>query len=276
MGTVYLHPIPWAFLSLIPAYIIGEAWLGICLTVAIELVPIEISPASISLFLFISNNISSVMPLLLPLLKDYYGLQRAMLILFPGLYVIAAALFSVSLFILIVSDMSKKHRDSVKLKSPGHVREASRQRQRRRKAHNMRQSERSALLGDETNQRGSYGIQRESESSSDSDCGDFEEVDDDREQNETQKAVAAIPSNPNYSSPSRRGGREGWRAMGRGRGYGSLDNREGGVASPADKKHSASVQAGPAPVVGSVSKWSAESPSKEEEKQWLAVSQEGI
>ena len=144
MGTLYLHSIPLAFVSLIPAYIVGEAWLGICLTVAIELVAPEVSPASISLFLFISNNISSVMPLLLPLLKDYYGLQRAMLILFPGLYVVSATLFSVSLLLLIARDQCHQE-DDVKSKSPGHARQTSRDRQRKRRRRRRKKSAGKAL-----------------------------------------------------------------------------------------------------------------------------------
>ena len=108
MGTLYLPPNPWAFLSLLPAYVVGEAWLGICLTVVIELVPIEVAPASVALFVFISSNISSIVPLFLPLLHDIYDLQRTMLILFPGLYLVAATLFCGSLIILTALDLRNK------------------------------------------------------------------------------------------------------------------------------------------------------------------------
>ena len=289
MGTVYLDPIPWAFLSLIPAYVVGEAWLGICLTVAIELVPIEVSPASISLFIFISNNISSVMPLLLPPLTDYYGLRRAMLVLFPGLYVVSAALFSVSLFLLIVRDMCReKQGGEVKLKSPRRARQASRERRRRRrKMHSRsRHSERSPLLQDDTDRR-NYGVQRGPDSSSGSsasDCGDFEEIDE-REQDEAKKALSASPSSNPMSAAVAGPGGEGRGAVGRegtgrgrGRGYGSLDS--GGSASVdvlnARGSGGGVSGQGPAPVVGSVSNWSMLSPSTDEDKRWLAVSQEGI
>ena len=307
MGTLYLHSVPLAFMSLIPAYVIGEAWLGICLTVAIELVQPEVSPASISLFLFISNNISSVMPLLLPLLKDFYGLQRAMLILFPGLYVISATLFSLSLGLLIVRDLCQKS-DGVKLKSPGHAQQASRQRSKRRKAHS-RLKETSPLLREKN-----PNLQGDSDScSSDtSDCGMFEEIDE-REQKEAQKAVrisqdnhprpiivaaslndreevgergwaaggasnvdfrggasvSVMSESPGRERAQRRGKVERGR-RGRGRGYGAVNIPSGsprGVRCVSEKQ--------PAPVVGSVSEWSMLSPSKEE-KQWLAESHGGI
>ena len=304
MGTLFLRSIPLAFVSLIPAYIIGEAWLGICLTVAIELVSPEVSPASISLFIFISNNISSVMPLLLPLLRDYYGLQRAMLILFPGLYVISAALFSVSLCLLLARDLCQ-NRDGVKLKSPGHLRQVSREKKRRRKAHRGL-SEKSPLLSEKD-----PSLQESDSGSSDtSDCGIFEEIDE-REQKEAQKAVSVSPDRRQlpivvaasvndredmreggqeaggdvYSVDSRGGAsvsvmsqpprvqRRGRIESGRrGRGYGAVDIPPPGspprpVRCVGDKQ--------PAPVVGSISEWSMLSPS-EEEKRWLAESQEGI
>ena len=291
-------------MSLIPAYIIGEAWLGICLTVAIELVSPEVSPASISLFLFISNNISSVMPLLLPLLKDYYGLQRAMLILFPGLYVISATLFSVSLCLLIARDLCQK-RDDVKLKSPRHVRQASRERKRRKGKERL--FEKTPLLSEKD-----PSLQGDSDSSDSSDCGIFEEIDE-REQKEAQKAVSfsadshgrpvVVAASVNDRDDTREGGWEKARVpgvvparggasvsvmsapprvqkrgrvergrRGRVRGYGAVDvpsnsSSASGALCVSDKQ--------PAPVVGSISEWSMMSPS-EEEKRWLAESQEGI
>ena len=311
MGTLYLHSIPLAFVSLIPAYIVGEAWLGICLTVAIELVAPEVSPASISLFLFISNNISSVMPLLLPLLKDYYGLQRAMLILFPGLYVVSATLFSVSLLLLIARDQCHQA-DDVKSKSPSHARQTSRDRQRRRRRRRKRVqgklSEASPLLREEKD------LDSDSTESYGSDCGDFEEIDEREEENEAQRGVVSCspgnrprpivvaasvndtedvgdrglltPEGRECHTVDPRGGAsvsvmsqpirvgasgKGREVAGRGRrGRGSY----GAVEAPPRTAKSYSDR-GPAPVVGSVSEWSMLSPS-EEEKRWLAETQEGI
>lgn len=292
-------------MSLIPAYVIGEAWLGICLTVAIELVEPEVSPASISLFLFISNNISSVMPLLLPLLRNHYHLQRTMLILFPGLYVISAVLFSLSLCLLLLRDLChKKDSNNVKLKSPGHVQQAAKQRRRRRKA-----QENSPLLQEKEDSESS-------DNSDPSDCGIFEEIDE-REQLEAQQAViigtkgckrpiviaasvndqvgdvggpeeegrgggdeAGTNRDPRggasvsvMSRPATREETERRKISGRRGRYGAVEGassrREDGV------QHHRTVHQ-PAPVVGSVSEWSVLSPSSEEEKRWLAESQEGI
>lgn len=225
------------------------------------------------------------MPLLLPVLKDHYSLQRAMLILFPGLYVVSAALFSVCLFLLIAGDICKKRRENlVKSKSPGQVKEASRQRRRRRVQ--ARLSEASPLLQEVGGDKNGSVQGRDYDTSSNSDSDDFIEIDE-REQNEAQRALesAAAASSaggaqrrPIIIHPSR--GRQGQgvgrgraygavgvgRAMERGRGYGALDTSES-VESEQRRE--------PAPVVGSVSEWSVLSPSLEE-THWLAEMQEGI
>lgn len=198
-----------------------------------------------------------------------------MLILFPGLYVISATLFCVSLGLMIAGDMCKQHGDIVKSKPPQHAQQTSRtHRKRRRKGH---KSEARPLLRDMT---GRHPSTQESESSNseDSDCGDFLEIDE-REQKEAQEAVdspaaasggrqrpIAIVSGggggggaSNVVSPQRRPRVLGRAAnRGRVRGYGTVSD------------------VGPAPVVGSVSEWSVASLTVKNEKRWLAESQEGI
>lgn len=261
VGAVYLYPIQWAFLSLIPAYIIGEAWLGICLTVAIELVPIEVSPASIALFLFISNNISSLVPLLLPKLRDFYGLQRAMLILFPGLYIISALLFCVSLSLLVIGELCKKS-EQVKAKSPGQAKEASRQRRRRRRMQ-AKLSESSPLL-----QERNYSVQGPESDSSYSDSDDFVEVDE-RDLSEAQAGLESTAAMAGAAGGSRQrpiithhSRDDHDRGGARGRGYGAVEHT--------GAKH-------PAPVIGSISEWSVQTPDPTTEgNKWLAESQEEI
>ena len=51
VGVLYLPPSPWAFLSLLPAYAIGEMWIGVCLAVVIAMAPSDISSAAVALFL---------------------------------------------------------------------------------------------------------------------------------------------------------------------------------------------------------------------------------
>ena len=97
VGVLYLPPSPWAFLSLLPAYAIGEMWIGVCLAVVIAMAPSDISSAAVALFLFVINNLGGCMPLLVPALEMLVGLRSALLVLFPGLYLLAALLFAVTL-----------------------------------------------------------------------------------------------------------------------------------------------------------------------------------
>ena len=245
------------------------------------------------------------MPLLLPVLEKYYGLQRAMLILFPGLYVISATLFSVSLLLLVSRDLCWKHKDNdeVKSKSPNHARETSRERKRRRRAQ-AKLSEASPLLQEDKN--------ASDKDSTDSYSSDYEETDE-REQNEAGKAMICPPDSRgsrsvivSVSVNDRNGDERGWStranrdttgvvdtqvgasvsvmarplrgvSAAEGRGPAGRARRDGyGAVSAtpvATERHSHSR--GPAPVVGSVSEWSVTSPS-EEEKRWLAETQEGI
>lgn len=97
VGVIYLPPNPWAFLSLLPAYAIGEMWIGVCLAIVITMAPTDITSAAVALFLFIINNLGGSMPLLVPPLEMAIGLRSALLVLFPGLYLLAAVLFAITL-----------------------------------------------------------------------------------------------------------------------------------------------------------------------------------
>lgn len=191
-----------------------------------------------------------------------------MLILFPGLYVISAFLFSISLLLLILGDFCKKS-EEVKVKTPGQVKEASRQRRRRRRRRRTqaRLTESSPLV-EERN----YGIQGPESDSSDSISDDFVEIDE-REQSEAQAALESAAAVGGASGGRRqrsilsrhsRGDRD--RGEDRGRGYGAVD-----ITGVGASRHAAE----PAPVIGSISEWSV-CPSTAEEKRWLAESQEGI
>ena len=232
-----------------------------------------------------------------------------MLILFPGLYVISAALFSVSLCLLIVSDLCKKEGDDVKSKPQGYLREGSKQHRKwRRRKRTRRRLDSSPLLRDTT----SSSQDSESSDSNSSDPGDFIEIDE-GEQKEAQKALesagrqgqvrgagrmgckveqgaqrvlrtaerqqqAQAVTRPSSSTPPKQVGRTGRGPVRRA--YGSMDTISGGGAVAAavlnPKRCMSDLEpAGPAPVIGSVSEWSTVSPSVEE-KRWLAESQEGI
>lgn len=98
-GALYLPP-PWAFLSLIPAYLTGEMWIGVCLVVVIDLVPPHLTSFAVAVYLFIINNIGGSLNLVLPALEDAIGLRSALVVLFPGMYLAAAVLFSATLLLI--------------------------------------------------------------------------------------------------------------------------------------------------------------------------------
>ena len=110
VGVLYLPPSPWAFLSLLPAYAIGEMWIGVCLAVVIAMAPRDITSAAVALYLFIINNLGGSMPLLVPLLEMVVSLRIAILLLYPGLYLMAAILFLVTLGVWKLREVWKKRR----------------------------------------------------------------------------------------------------------------------------------------------------------------------
>ena len=98
-GALFLKP-PYAFVSLIPSNIIGEMWVGVTLTVVVELVPNTIRSPAIAGYLFVISIIGGNMPLLVPPLKKITSLRTALYILFPGLYLLSSVLFLLTLLSL--------------------------------------------------------------------------------------------------------------------------------------------------------------------------------
>ena len=98
-GALFFKP-PWAFISLIPSNIIGEMWVGVTLTVVVELVPNVIRSPSIALYLFVISMIGGNVPLLVPAVKNVTSLRTALYVLFPGLYLFSSLLFLLTLFVL--------------------------------------------------------------------------------------------------------------------------------------------------------------------------------
>ena len=101
VGAVLLPPNPWAFLCLLPAYVVGEVWIGVCLAVVIEMVPRRVVAVAIAFFLFVINNIGALLPLLIPALESGLELRYILLLLFPGSYLLAAILFAATLALLM-------------------------------------------------------------------------------------------------------------------------------------------------------------------------------
>ena len=68
-------------------------WFGVCIALAMDLVPPEVSSAAVSLYLFIVNIIGGNLNLLLPSLQAAIGLRYSMVILFPGAYILSGVFF---------------------------------------------------------------------------------------------------------------------------------------------------------------------------------------
>ncbi|KAK2143591.1 hypothetical protein LSH36_829g00010 [Paralvinella palmiformis] len=107
-GALFLSP-PWAYISLIPGYVIGEMWIGITLAVLVEVVPTPLRTLGVAVYLFIISNIGGNMPLVVSPLQRLFvqkgitrvdALRDALYILYPGLYVLGAFLFLVTLLVL--------------------------------------------------------------------------------------------------------------------------------------------------------------------------------
>eukprot|EP00753_Platysulcus_tardus_P002744 PLAT11858.1.p1 GENE.PLAT11858.1~~PLAT11858.1.p1 ORF type:complete len:470 (-),score=246.17 PLAT11858.1:83-1492(-) len=99
-----LLPTPWNFLSLIPANVIGEMWVGVALAVIGELVPPQMRVTSTSIYFFIISNIGGAALLLVPVFTDFYSgsnaQRNALLWLYPGNYLLSAVFFFAALVTL--------------------------------------------------------------------------------------------------------------------------------------------------------------------------------
>lgn len=101
VGSLVLA-VPWAYLALIPKYMCSEMWMGVTLAVVLELVPVRIRATSVSVYLFAVSQIGGNSDLMVEPLQKMLGgsLKKALLVLFPGMYVLSAALFFVVMVML--------------------------------------------------------------------------------------------------------------------------------------------------------------------------------
>ncbi|KAK7095407.1 MFS-type efflux pump MSMEG_3705-like [Littorina saxatilis] len=107
-GTLYFTA-PTSYIMQIPTYIIGEMWVGVALTVLVELVEPQFKTSAIAVYLFIITNIGGNVPLLVPPIQHAFekvgsmkadALRDALYILYPGLYVGGGVLFLLTVFSL--------------------------------------------------------------------------------------------------------------------------------------------------------------------------------
>ncbi|XP_067928432.1 MFS-type efflux pump MSMEG_3705-like [Watersipora subatra] len=99
-------PSPGCYLILIFSNIIGEMWVGVCLTCVLELVPDRIRGAAVGYYLFIITNIGGNIPLLVPPLDAAFAksdphtsFRNALIVLFPGMYAASSLLFLMTIFV---------------------------------------------------------------------------------------------------------------------------------------------------------------------------------
>lgn len=99
-GALFL-PFPWCFISLLPAFAFGEMWIGVTMAVVVDIVPVLIQGSVIAVYLFIITVIGGNFNILVTVFVQA-GLERewALLITFPGLYVLSSFLFIVTFFVL--------------------------------------------------------------------------------------------------------------------------------------------------------------------------------
>lgn len=119
VGALFLSP-PWSYLCLIPSNIIGEMWVGVTMTVVLELVPVYLRTSSIAVYFFIITNIGGNLNPLVSVVKNGLGgsheaYKFALLIFYPGLYVLGGLLFLVTI-VLLKRDLQRvKTRDSERM-----------------------------------------------------------------------------------------------------------------------------------------------------------------
>ena len=89
---------------------LGEMWIGVCLSVVVELVPEKLRITGVGVYFFIITNIGGNMQVLVPPvvkafkssfeLQDVDALRRALYIFYPGEYVMGSVLFLLTLLVL--------------------------------------------------------------------------------------------------------------------------------------------------------------------------------
>ena len=103
-GALFLSP-PLCYLSLIPSNVIGEMWVSVTMTVVLELVPVYLRTSSVAVYFFIITNIGGNVNPLVSVIKSRFGgthdaYKLALLLMYPGLYVLGGLLFLLTLFVL--------------------------------------------------------------------------------------------------------------------------------------------------------------------------------
>lgn len=88
---------PWAFISNIPAYVIGEMWIGVCVAVVVDRVPSGITTSAVAIYFFIIQVIGGNMNLFVTPITNSLDLRLALVITYPGFYLLGAVFFFLAL-----------------------------------------------------------------------------------------------------------------------------------------------------------------------------------
>lgn len=108
-GVLYLDP-PYCYYSMIPTYIFGEMWIGVCLSVVVELVPERLRITGIGVYFFVITNIGGNMQVLVPVVQDFFAstfnlatlqaFRGALYVFYPGEYILGSLLFLITLLVI--------------------------------------------------------------------------------------------------------------------------------------------------------------------------------
>ena len=69
---VFLDP-PYCYLSLIGNYVLGETFIGVCITIVVELFPARMRALAVGVYIFLIQNIGGNMEMFIPPLRLYAG-----------------------------------------------------------------------------------------------------------------------------------------------------------------------------------------------------------
>ena len=69
---MFLDP-PYCYLSLIGNYVLGETFIGVCITIVVELFPARMRALAVGVYIFLIQNIGGNMEMFIPPLRLYAG-----------------------------------------------------------------------------------------------------------------------------------------------------------------------------------------------------------
>ena len=75
-------------------------WIGVCVAVVIDLVPADLTTSSVAVYFFIIAIIGGNMNLFVTPIREKLEMRAALLITFPGMYIVACVLFIIAFLLL--------------------------------------------------------------------------------------------------------------------------------------------------------------------------------